>query len=80
VIRAEAVIAARDEGARSLADILIRRTRLAVQTRDRAESAARGTAELVAPILGWDQARIDAEVAGLLAEQPPVPPHRSPVA
>jgi glycerol-3-phosphate dehydrogenase len=73
VIRAEAIIAARDEGARSLADILIRRTRLAVQTRDRALSAAQDTAELVAPILGWDQARIAAETDALLAAQPAVP-------
>jgi len=80
VIRAEAVIAARDEGARTLGDILIRRTRLAVQTRDRAQSAARDTAELVAPILGWDEARITAEIAGLSAEQPAVPPHRPPQA
>ncbi len=49
VIRAEAVVAARDEGARSLADILVRRTRLAVQTRDRALSVARDTAALVTP-------------------------------
>lgn len=73
VIRAEAVIAARDEGARTLGDILIRRTRLAVQTRDRAASAARDTAELVAPILGWDEDRILTEMAALLVEQPPVP-------
>ncbi len=73
VIRAEAVVAARDEAARSLADILVRRTRLAVQTRDRALSVARETAELVAPILGWDDARIEAEIAGLDAAQPEVP-------
>jgi len=73
VIRAEAVIAARDEGARTLGDILIRRTRLAVQTRDRALSAARDTAELVAPILGWDSHRIAAEIRALLVEQPEVP-------
>jgi glycerol-3-phosphate dehydrogenase len=73
VIRAEAIVAARDEGARSLADILIRRTRLAVQARDRAESCARDTAALVAPILGWDDARIEVEIARLLEEQPEVP-------
>jgi glycerol-3-phosphate dehydrogenase len=73
VIRAEAVVAVRDEGARSLADILVRRTRLAVQTRDRALSVARETGELVAPILGWDDARIEAEIAGLDAAQPEVP-------
>jgi glycerol-3-phosphate dehydrogenase len=73
VIRAEAVVAARDEGARSLADILIRRTRLAVQTRDRAESCARDAGALVAPILGWDDERIALEVQRLRDEQPEVP-------
>lgn len=76
VIRAEAVVAARDEGARSLGDILIRRTRLAVQTTDRAEACARDAAALVAPILGWDADRIESEVAALLAEQPEVPIRR----
>ncbi len=73
VIRAEAIVAARDEGARSLADILVRRTRLAVQTRDRALAAAHPTARLVAPILDWDDARVEAEIEGLLAAQPAVP-------
>lgn len=73
VIRAEAVVAVRDEAARSLADILVRRTRLSVQTRDRALSCARDTAELVAPILGWDAERIDAEIAALPGAQPAVP-------
>lgn len=78
VIRAEAVVAARDEGARTLGDILIRRTRLAVQTRDRAAAAARDTAELVAPILGWDDQRIAAEIDALGVEQPKVPRHQPP--
>lgn len=73
VIRAEAIVAARDEDARSLADVLVRRTRLAVQTRDRAQAAARETAELVAPVLGWDFDRIESEVAGLATAQPAVP-------
>ena len=76
VIRAEAVVAARDEGARTLGDILIRRTRLAVQTRDRAAAAARDTAELVAPILGWDDQRIAAEIDAVGVEQPMVPRHQ----
>ena len=76
VLRAEAIVAARDEGARSLADILIRRTRLAVQTRDRALSCARDTAALVGPILGWDDARVEQELADLLAAQPEVPRRR----
>ncbi len=73
VLRAEAVVAARDEGARTLGDILIRRTRLAVHTRDRAASAARATAELVAPLLGWSEADIGEQVRALATEQPAVP-------
>ncbi len=73
VLRAEALVAVRDEGARTLGDILIRRTRLAVQTRDRAAGAARATAELVAPLLGWDEADILAQADALAAEQPAVP-------
>lgn len=73
VIRAEAIVAARDEDARNLADVLVRRTRLAVQTRDRGQAAARLTAELVAPVLGWGSERIEAEVAALPLAQPAVP-------
>lgn len=73
VIRAEAVIAARDEGARSLADILIRRTRLALQTTDRGMAAAALAGRLVAPILGWDGARIAEETARCAELQPAAP-------
>lgn len=73
VLRAEAVVAVRDEGARSLADILVRRTRVAVQSRDAGMAAAGPTAALVAPMLGWDDARVAQEVAALRAAQPPVP-------
>ena len=38
-------------------------------------AAAQDTAELVAPILGWDAAAIRAQIEGLLAEQPSVPEH-----
>jgi glycerol-3-phosphate dehydrogenase len=73
VVRAEAVVAARDEGALTLADVLVRRTRLSVQTRDRAQACARDAAELVAPILGWDEARIEEEVSRLPLAHPAVP-------
>jgi glycerol-3-phosphate dehydrogenase len=73
VVRAEAVIAARDEGARTLADILIRRTRLAMQTSDRGLAAAGLTGHLVAPILGWDEARIAEETDRLADLQPTAP-------
>lgn len=73
VLRAEAVVAARDEGARSVADILVRRTRIAVQSRDGGRAAALNTARLVAPVLGWDAARIAREAADLASAQPGVP-------
>jgi len=60
---AEAVIAARHEQARSVADVLLRRTRLGILAagalRD-AESAQR-VAELIGAELGWSEGRIGAE-------------------
>jgi glycerol-3-phosphate dehydrogenase len=61
---AEAVHAARSEQARSVGDALLRRTRLGVLaagalTRDR--EAARRVAQAMAPELGWDERRVDAE-------------------
>jgi glycerol-3-phosphate dehydrogenase len=61
---AEAVHAARSEQARSVGDALLRRTRLGLLaagalTRDR--EAARRVAQAMAPELGWDERRVDAE-------------------
>ena len=61
-LKAEIVYAASHEGALHLDDVLARRTRLSIETWDRAVGASRATAELVAPILGWDAATIDNEV------------------
>ena len=61
-LKAEIVYAASHEGALHLDDILARRTRLSIESWDRAVGAARPTAELVAPILGWDAATTDNEV------------------
>jgi glycerol-3-phosphate dehydrogenase len=60
---AEVVHAASHEGARHLDDVLVRRTRLALETRDGASSVARAAAEWVAPVLGWTAADVTAEVA-----------------
>jgi glycerol-3-phosphate dehydrogenase len=64
-LAAEAVIAARSEQARSVADVLLRRTRLALlaapQLRD--GSVAKRVAELLGGELGWNAARIEAEAA-----------------
>jgi glycerol-3-phosphate dehydrogenase len=51
------------ELALSLDDILARRLRLAIETRDHGASVAARTAAIVAPILGWDDACQADEVA-----------------
>jgi glycerol-3-phosphate dehydrogenase len=61
-LRAEIVYAAKAEGARHLEDALTRRTRISIETFDRGTRSARDAAELMAPVLGWDQAQIDREV------------------
>jgi glycerol-3-phosphate dehydrogenase len=59
---AEFVHAARAELACTLGDLLMRRTPLAFETRDHARSLAPSVASLVAPVLGWDPARIRSEL------------------
>jgi glycerol-3-phosphate dehydrogenase len=62
-IAAELVHAASHEDARHLDDLLVRRTRLATETRDGARSVAERVAALVGPVLGWDSDRMQDEVA-----------------
>ena len=61
-LRAEAVYAARYEMARSLDDVLSRRTRSSILARDDSVEAAPDVARLLAPELGWDDAEIEAQV------------------
>lgn len=61
-LRAEIAYAASHEGARHLGDVLIRRTRISIETFDRGARSAREAAELMAPVLGWDKDQIDREV------------------
>jgi len=68
---AEAVHAARSEQARSVGDALLRRTRLGLLaagavTRD--GETARRVARAMAPELGWDERRVDAETDAWLEE------------
>ncbi|MCA1691647.1 MAG: hypothetical protein LC733_05380 [Actinobacteria bacterium] len=58
---AEAVWAVRAEMARSIDDVLSRRTRALILDRDATFSAAPGVGRLLAPHLGWSLA--DGEVA-----------------
>jgi len=66
-IGAEVVYAASHEGALHLDDVLARRTRISIEAWDRGVSAAPVAAALMGGVLGWDQARIDREVATYLA-------------
>ena len=66
-LRAEAVYAVRDEMARTLDDVLSRRTRARLFARDASEAAAESTAALLATELGWTGAERDAQVASYLA-------------
>lgn len=59
---AEVVYATTHEGARHIEDVLARRTRISIESWDRGVSAAPVVAGLMAPILGWDDARVEEEV------------------
>ena len=72
-LRAEAVYAARYEMARTVDDILSRRTRARLLARDASAAAAADVAALVAPDLGWDadeqRAQVEAYRAAVTAER-----------
>jgi glycerol-3-phosphate dehydrogenase len=67
---AEVVIAARREQATSVADVLLRRTRVALLAAPalRTAEAVRPVAELLGAELGWDESRIDAEADRWVAD------------
>jgi len=50
------------EKARTLSDLLIRRTRIAFEARDHGKSVARAAAEIVAPLLNWDERLISTRI------------------
>jgi glycerol-3-phosphate dehydrogenase len=58
----EIVYAASHEGALHLDDVLSRRTRISIETRDGGLAAAEPAARLMASVLGWDEATIEREV------------------
>jgi glycerol-3-phosphate dehydrogenase len=62
-LAAEIVYACTHEGAVRLEDVLARRTRTAIEVRDRGLAAAPHAAALMAPQLGWSEARASQEVA-----------------
>ena len=66
-LKVEIRYAATHEAALHLDDILTRRTRVSIETRHRGTESARSAAEIVAPVFGWNEARVEAEVAAYLA-------------
>ncbi|HWW53049.1 MAG TPA: glycerol-3-phosphate dehydrogenase/oxidase [Acidimicrobiales bacterium] len=64
-LRAEAVYAVRHEMARTLEDVLSRRTRALLRGRDATAEAAEEVARLIAPDLGWDESEVAAQVSAL---------------
>lgn len=65
-LRAEAVYSARHELVVTLDDVLSRRTRGLLYDRHATAAAARDTARLIAPELGWDESRVEEEVRRFL--------------
>jgi glycerol-3-phosphate dehydrogenase len=69
---AEVVHAARHEQARSVGDVMLRRTRLGLTAARHVAApdgvTARRVAKAMAPELGWDSARVETEVHSFLAE------------
>jgi glycerol-3-phosphate dehydrogenase len=61
-LRVEAYYAASHEGAMHLEDVLTRRTRISIEVPDRGEAAAAEVAELIAPVLGWDDDHVAREI------------------
>jgi glycerol-3-phosphate dehydrogenase len=62
-LRAEVVHAVTCEGARHLDDVLTRRTRISISEPSRGTAVATEVADLMAPLLGWDEAQCGAEIA-----------------
>ncbi|WP_307848396.1 glycerol-3-phosphate dehydrogenase/oxidase [Microbispora oryzae] len=67
-LKAEAVYAATHEGALHLEDVLVRRTRIFIEQRDRGIAAAPEVAALLAPVLGWDEETARREVEDYRAQ------------
>ncbi|MDP3969154.1 MAG: glycerol-3-phosphate dehydrogenase/oxidase [Nocardioides sp.] len=61
-LAAEVVYAVTHEGAQHLDDVLVRRTRISMETFDRGVQAAPAVAALMAGELGWDGERVEDEV------------------
>ena len=66
-LKVEVAYAVAAEGALHLEDVLSRRTRISIEYAHRGVNCAREVAEVMAPVLGWDDAAVEAEVANYTA-------------
>ena len=62
-LKAEIRYAVTQEKALHISDVLMRRTRIALEVRDRGAAASRVVAQVMAPILGWDYEKVQREVS-----------------
>lgn len=69
-LAAEAVVAVTSQGALDLEDVLVRRLRITPESPDHGRAAATAVAPLIAPLLGWDEARVAAEIAAYADRHP----------
>ncbi len=65
-LAAEVVYAVAAEGALHVEDVLTRRTRISIETAHRGAESAAATADLMAPLLGWNAETREREVANYL--------------
>jgi len=71
-LKAEIRYAVTHEKALHISDVLMRRTRIALEVRDRGVAAARVVAQVMAPLLGWDNLKMEREISeydGLVARE-----------
>jgi glycerol-3-phosphate dehydrogenase len=66
-LRVEVAYAVTHEAALHLDDVITRRTRISIESPSRGVDSARACAEIVAPVLGWDEQRTDDEIAAYTA-------------
>lgn len=66
-LRAEIHYAASHEGARSVEDVIARRTRLAFEAQESGDSLAREVADIISPILGWSSKEKSGSIKRYLA-------------
>jgi glycerol-3-phosphate dehydrogenase len=73
-LMAEAVVAVTREGALGLTDVLVRRTRLALETRDGGMDVAHHVGTVLAPFMGWDEGRLKVEESHIAARRDALTP------